>query len=44
MVAVAGCGPGGLAVEFVVRDGYAVGGAVAEDHHLAADEGELVMV
>lgn len=44
MVAVAGGAPGGVAVEFVVGDGDAVGGAGAEDDHLAADEGEFVVV
>lgn len=44
VVAVAGGGPRGLAVELVVGDGHAVGGAVAEDDHLAADEGEFVVV
>ena len=44
VVVVAGGGPVGVAVELVVGDGDAVGGAGAEDDHLAADEGELVVI
>ena len=44
VVVVAGGGPVGVAVEVVVGDGDAVGGVVAEDEHLAADEGEFVVV
>lgn len=44
VVVVAGGGPVGVAIEIVVGDGDAVGGVVAEDEHLAADEGELVVV
>lgn len=41
MVAVAGGGPGGLAVDFGVGDGDGRVGFIAGDDVLAADEGGL---
>jgi hypothetical protein len=38
VVAVAGGGPAGCAVDLAVGDGNAVGGRVAEDDVLAGDE------
>jgi hypothetical protein len=42
VVAVAGSGPGGLAVNEGVGDGHAVVGLGAQDDVLAADAGGLV--
>jgi hypothetical protein len=42
VVAVAGCGPGGLAVNEGVGDSHAVVGLRAQDDVLAADAGGLV--
>ena len=44
VLAVAAGGPAGDAVELVVGDGDAARGAPARHDHLAADEGELVVV
>jgi hypothetical protein len=41
VVAVAGRGPGGDAIDVVVGEGDAIGGVGAEDDVLAADEGGL---
>jgi hypothetical protein len=41
VVAITGRGPGGYAVDVVVREGDAVGGVRAEDDVLTADEGGL---
>lgn len=44
VVTIAGGGPGGDTVELVVGDGDTVRSTVAENNHLATDEGELVVV
>ena len=44
VVAVAGGGPASYTIELIVREGHAVGGAVAGNEHLAADKGDLDVI
>jgi hypothetical protein len=44
VTAIAGGGPAGLTIEFVVGNGHTAGGIVARDEELTADKGEFVMV
>lgn len=44
VAAIAGRGPAGLAVKFIVGQSDAVGGAVASDEHLATNQGELAVI
>lgn len=44
VVAIAGGGPAGGAVELIVGKGNSVGGTVAGNEHLAADEGDLDVI
>jgi len=44
VVAIAGGGPRGVSVEFVVRDGDSTGLTVSCGNHLTTNEGELGML